>query len=69
MCYVARVVVVLTRARQTVARSSAGRSPCGGLGIGAACTAVGAPGLAPGSVDALGWSSLVRYEAVVSRPW
>ena len=29
----------------------------------------GRPNLAPGSVDPLGWSSLVRYEAVVSRPW
>ena len=29
----------------------------------------GCPGLAPGSVAPLGWSSLVRYEAVVSRPW
>ena len=41
---VARVVVVLSRVRQTVARSCVGWTPCGGVGVGAACSAVGAPG-------------------------
>ena len=41
---VARVVVVLSRARQTVASSCVGKPSCGGLGVKAACPAVRAPG-------------------------
>ena len=39
----AAVVVVLPRARQTVAHSCVGWSLSGGLGVGAACPAAGAP--------------------------
>ena len=66
---VAGVVVVLFRARLTVARSRVGWSRGDILGFGAACPAVRAPGFGFRVCRSAGLVAVGWYEAAVLYPW